>query len=668
VGRFVIAMSVVVATLLAVPGNASGGSVEGLEVGGDVVEIEGDTVSRIDSESGDTIWEIVHASMWVTVSRDKRDVEIVEPQKADGHLYYGVYNWLMRVDPANGVIERRQMFPAPIEAIETTDGGEQLEVTVAVENHYEEGKTEVTFQYTPGLPSPQEVWNLVGLMDTWKDASYISKAINTDYVGGPPTNDKDEEIEGYPVTEAEREAAIETLRARRSQEPSNPFYDYFIGATYQEMGRTDDARAAYRRAVETEDAHWTSYLILTSFLDGARKHDLADTSFERAHRQIENLSGVPVTEWTSLPAYLLTLGWSKFTVKEAVKNNEYGRASRVLARTAETFPHLAHAPKAWRTMAEWYADAGRADLSQRFKRHAQRAEESPWRVIFNAYKTVDVTVALIIGFALAMWVACFVIGARRSRADAWWPRPTRLEIAGLGVALLAPLCLLWIQGSAAQKIRFIADRADAVALGAWASPNAEKWAERLHESDARSRLLDDIDHYSSATRRGHPSEGKRPAPELIVSAIDADTRTEAWQNMVYDGETYIMRQFGAPHLMVCLAVWMGVGIMALFVGGLVGRVGVLETIIRYGVPGGARSASVVTPVMIGLAITAVISISYGADNILHRLARPAFGKYFGVGPIYENTHTPSSALRWWVSLAVVGVAHVVTLYVDWWGE
>jgi len=627
------------------------------------IQVYEDTVERIDLESGWQRWEIEHPSVWRTLSREKLDREITDPVMVDGALYYGVWNWLLRVDPNEGVIEKRRMFPAPIvgvERVSTDSGSVRMEVTVRVEHPEGEGTSTSVITHRPGEPSPQEVWNLVGIMSVWKDALYVSKAAATTYVGG-------ESEEPLEFTVEERKRALAELREHRRQEPGNPYYDYYIGAIHQELGNASKAERAYRRAVETDGGNWLAFLQLTAFLDGARQHDFADRAYERFREKAENQPGVFVSRWTSLVGYMMTLGWSRHVVKDAVDQQAFERVDRVLERAAKTYPHLEYGPESWKKVASWFQTNGQTELAREWRGRASEAAATPWRQFRQSYETVDLLVATILGFTLAFWISCFVIGLRRSTPGAWMPRPTRGEWIGLGGMVLIVIGMLWVQGTAVQKVFMVAEGPSEVGISGWSSPNVRTWVSDLHSSEARDRLLDHVETQAAATREGRIEAVEPPDIETIVAAIDAHTRAEAWHRLIWEGRTKLMKQFDAPDLPVSLAIWLAVGCVAFLIGRLIGQFAILRTVGRFIVPAGARRASLLTPIVLGLFVTAVASLAFGADSLIQRIAEPSIGTYFGLDSVERGGASSTSPTRWWIVIGGVIAFHVATLWWDYRG-
>lgn len=72
------------------------------------VRVNKNLLERIDSASGVTDWQIIH----------DKDARLVGPIKFGESDYYANEIWLIRFDPASGVIHERIPMPAPITSLE----------------------------------------------------------------------------------------------------------------------------------------------------------------------------------------------------------------------------------------------------------------------------------------------------------------------------------------------------------------------------------------------------------------------------------------------------------------------------------------------------------------------------------------------------------------------
>jgi tetratricopeptide (TPR) repeat protein len=494
----------------------------------------------------------------------------------------------------------------------------------------------------------------VELLSIWKDATYLAPGI-----ANP----------NYKYEPGERKADLATLRERRSQEPDNPIYDYCIGWLHQQAGDEDQARRAFERAVSTDAAHWSTLLQLTAHLDKLGRHDFADLAFAKARHLIEQGEETQVRRWSALVSFSVLMGWSHKTLDQAVRAEEFERVDRMHERIAWTFPHLEKTATAWKIAADWYAANDRDDLADKWRRHASRAGESPWLRVEQAYRSADLALALIISLLLAVWLAVFVIGVRRARSEVdrgWIPRPTWPEIAGVLLAVLLPLPLLFVHQVAVEKAEPLGDAPVEIFIDGWTSPNAHMWIEQLEPSDARAELLDRIRTIAESTRRSEAPHVDVPDHTLIIEAIEADARSTAWQKFSDNLDIRALSVLDAPSsLRVSLPAWIiGIGLW-LMLGGLLGhRFPKLQTTVRYAVPGGARSAAFITPFMIAVTIAAIGSIAFGLDTILTQHGEAQFGAYFGMESLYTKEALAPSHLSAWVALGVVAALHAATLWWD----
>lgn len=625
------------------------------------ITVRGDTITRTDSGLEGHSWTVVHGSVWETTEREKQMFEITEPVLLDGYLYYGVRSWLIQLEPDTGVIKERHWFPSEITDVEKD--GDELRVVVESEDLVgDEEKIESVFRWRPGEGSPTEIWNFLGLFRVWKDVSYLApKSSARFYEDGEFT------YPDYAPDEIERDLA--TLRKRRAQEPSNPFYDYFLGRIHERAGDADQATAAYERSLTVEGAHWTTWLQLASWLDGVGRHDLADRAFEQFRVLVAKDDRIYVRRWSSQLAHILLMGVGmREQLDYAVRQDEAERVHRMHERITWVFPNIEHGSTAWDIVADWHAEHGRDEAAEFWRARADRAAESPWMPLEKAYEPADLALALTGGLAIGLWLAIFVIGVRRSRSEerGWLPRPTRAEIAGLALAFLAPLPLFWTMQVAVEKVGHLGGAPIQVFTDGWSSPNTRAWLQGLEPSDAREELLGHVETTSEATRAGEVPSAGPPDLSLVVEAIEADARATASEKLTTQLEPALLAQRDLPPIHIMMPGWLvGVAFWLLMGGYLGHRFPTFRAGARYAIPGGARSAGFLTPFMLAATFAAIGSLAWGFDSILEQLSQPKFGEYFGFGSVYSADDFGGSGLRWGVVLGVVGVLHLATL---WWDE
>jgi tetratricopeptide (TPR) repeat protein len=637
-----------------------GGEAAGAQPGSLGVSVEEDSITRVDPDSGEQLWTVVHASVWDTTQREKQIFEITEPVLLDEYLYYGVRSWLIQLDPATGVIRERHWFPSTIADVEK-DGDELLVVVESANLVGGDEKHETVFRWRPGATSPTQIWNFLGLFRVWKDVSYLAPKS-----GARIYEDGEFSYPDYEPEEIERDLA--KLQKRSSQEPSNPFYDYFLGRIHERAGDVAQATEAYERSLTAEGAQWSTWAQLAAFLDGVGRHDLADRAFERAQELIERGERIWVRRWSTQLAHILLMGVGmREQLDYAVRQEDFERVDRMHSRIAWMFPYIEHGSTAWNIAADWHAEHGRPEAAERWRANAERAAESAWMPLETAYKSADLALALTAGLAVGLWLAVFVIGVRRARSEerGWLPRPTAAEVAGLVLAFLVPLPLFWTMQVAVEEVGHLGGAPSEVFTDGWTSPNTRIWLERLEPSPARAELLDQVEAISQATLAGEEPPIPPPDQSLVVDAIQADARAAAWDELTTHFEPAPLAQRDLPPFSIMMPGWLiGVAFWLLLGGYLGHRFPRFQTAARYSIPGGARSASFLTPFMLAATFAAIGSLVWGIDSILEELSQPSFGKYFGLESVYSPDDFGQTDVQWSIVLGVVLVIHVATLWWD----
>lgn len=345
---------------------------------------------------------------------------------------------------------------------------------------------------------------------------------------------------------------------------------------------------------------------LAPHLDEAEHHDLADRAYERAHRRVEGLPRVEPRRWPSLVSYAMLFGWSRDTVERAVREERPDQVDRILERVAETFPRLEFTPMAWSALADWLDRQVREKLAAKWRDRGVRAAESPWPQVRELASMVDLAIALLVGFLISILGSAFVIGVRSARTDesqGWLVRPRSAEMVGLIAALAVPFATLWLQQSRAETIEVIAEVPIEVLNDGLASPAVEQWLEQLHPSESRDALLEDV-----RTMRRAVEDGEFECIELVrhsrvLDAIRAHGRAEAWDSLMGRAGADGLERIGYDYH----PAWLLAGLPGLFVlvlgGGVVAfYVPASKRVIRYVVPGAARSAGFFTPFILGVAV------------------------------------------------------------------
>src|SRR5690606_312331 len=147
------------------------------------LEVSDDTLERVDPDSGDTVWEIVHASVWDQKDHKTAKRSILNPVRLGSRWFYASGAWLFELDVQAGVILSRTLFPGEIAELRAEEGALALAVEVIAESAESSAASEAPFvilvpmRHVPGGPQPREMWSLGDYMAVWKDATYLADPI-----------------------------------------------------------------------------------------------------------------------------------------------------------------------------------------------------------------------------------------------------------------------------------------------------------------------------------------------------------------------------------------------------------------------------------------------------------------------------------------------------------
>jgi hypothetical protein len=239
-----------------------------------------------------------------------------------------------------------------------------------------------------------------------------------------------------------------------------------------------------------------------------------------------------------------------------------------------------------------------------------------------------------------------------------------VELAGLVLALLAPLPLFWTIQVSSEEIGHLGQAPAEVFYDGWTSPNSRAWLDDLEPSPAREKLTGQVETIAQARLAGEVPPIEPPDPSLVVDAIEADARHQAWRELTTHFEPAALSDSGLPSVEFSMPGWLGGVAFWLLLGGFLGhRFPKFRTAARYGIPGGARSASFLTPFVLAATFAAVGSLAWNFDSILEQLSQPAFAEYFGLSSVYEADDFGQTDLQWGLVIGGVLLIHVTSL---WW--
>lgn len=623
----------------------------------DELDIQKDSIRRIEPGESQPTWEVTHPAVWNVVDevKDGLKAELIPPVLFDGHLYYGLFNWLIQLDPTTGVIQSRERFPAPIAHLEPKDDT----ILVRMEHWSNSSKDphQVDFQHRPGAQRSQEIWHLGLIMPLFQDAAHLTPGIN--------------HCRYHPTPEQRAEDLIR-LEKQAAQDPNNPYYDFYRAMLLAQSEQPEEARAAFEAAADTQERDWTILLSLTAFLDREGQHDLADQTFVRAQEIIDADEHISLHRWTTLVGQMPLLGWSKDKINETLQAGDFELVDHLLDRQAWAFPQMEYAPPVYTLFADAADTAGYPQLAEKWH---SRAEE-PRPLAFDALSQklalyTELGLFLFGVFITGSLLGAFAIGLRRPRKPgepviAW--RATPAESAGLLIAMVMVFVSFNLYQVSAASIQHLTAAPSEAFTNAWTSPNTSRWIEELHPSDARDTLLAQIRPFAEATRRGELAQfdGELPDSELFTAAVHADNQRRIWLGSLTGApqpERSLMDSIinGTTQLISVVIVVLLSYLFGTFLGRKFPR---LEAALRLLIPGGARSASFATPLLAGAVIAALSALLSGSGSIIQRIATPGYASYFGLESLGSlQPSDPLTALYWTLFILAAG-AHIATSLYD----
>ncbi|MFU8803358.1 MAG: hypothetical protein ACNA8W_06075 [Bradymonadaceae bacterium] len=637
-------------------------------------------------EGGDAAWEIRHPSLWEDAEDFVAQVEErrpVGPVEIGGRTFYAVRGDLLEVDVDAAKIVGRRRMPAPIVSLGRADGSEEhLEVVI---RHVGDmpGVVENLITLTYGLDAPvpsQDVWfgrtNLSGRLTARRDADWLVSSL----------------------AEADDEVVLERLLEAWERDPLNLFYlAHLTNSRYaalylgrlgvdldsgvaDEGGEAQIAKFQRLWSEATEGPFtgptgppWQDMINVSWVLEGDELgRGFGDRPYNAGHKAMIEAGMLP-ERMGNLVGFVMRNMGSMDAVKGAVEAGDAERVAALSERLAVGAPLVEGGEYVWPDLARWLEAKGHPATiwHERAKDNAERS----FSFSGGNARTVDRLLVVMGGISLALLLYALVIGvqggrARRRRRDEeptgnhplWRPVLRVRDIVGLMILVLAlPLCNHFI----ATDIFTIGALA-AAPLGIFddtlAAPDVQVWLEGLAESPARDELLEIARAEHEALKEGRVVENKAAVGHLFHAAATADGRAIQWR-MLREGrfsnpsalagitDTDVLAEEHTFSLLTFFPFFAFLAMLIMMGSLLGGYLPVVGTWIVRIVPGAAPALAPVGGLLLAGCIAAILAFM-GLDSILSSLARPAFGKYFGLEAIAgSELLTPD---RGWAVVALVG--------------
>ncbi|QED29904.1 hypothetical protein FRD01_22240 [Microvenator marinus] len=579
------------------------------------VRVNKNLLERIDSASSVTDWQIIH----------EKDARLVGPIKFGGSDYYANEIWLIRFDPASGVIHERIPMPAPITSLEANADGIQMEI--------EDGEKPFKMLYRPGQMAPQEAWNHKSISAHVRDARGLHPAL-----AAKP---------GQKLSDEEHRAAIAAIESRQAQEPNSPFYPFFIAEQLLRLERSNEANDYFQKAVKLDGNHWTTDLQLTGLLDGVRQHDLADTVFERALVKIERQHPV-VRSSLSVPYYLTILGvWSFTEVEAFVRDSEVDSVHRTMTRTLTLFPQIERSDVVSQSLATWFEEHGREDLAEIWWGRVER--DSSWDLTYGAARRFDRVYVTGIGMGLALVWMAFLIGMRsrqpKSGARIWVPRAHGLDLLAIFLSILLSAWALWYSNVQVEILGYHTDFPFTMQHQSWGAAPVIEHLEGLAPTESQQGLM----NHARQIRDSYASGEELVTPMAPMRDWRIVVGSNAWAR--------------AHHILYGIPGLFFFPILFLHLGWAVQRrFPSVQGWLSVMTPGSARSLRLVGPFVLGLFIASILHVATPLGELLSSDFYLTTLHHFGLGSLEPTYGTDRP---FWMVVGVVSlVVHAATFRKD----
>ena len=645
---------------------------------------------------GETRWRFPHAFR----IRDRQtDGEQMWPRpdfppvRLGDSVYYVMNADLLEIDPADGTVVDRTRFPTQIFGLERADERDALEVTLnfvpydkrtAERPDDEDMLVEVT--YRPGEPAPGR--GPADLMSTLTPVKEVVETLNYGAAG--------EQIRENGLSDLEPETyrrVLDQLRQRAARNPTNSFFGFYRAAILERLDRPERAREVLREAASITETHWFDDLSFAIYLESGGltidtrvDSEVVDRVFQRGLDKMRS-AGVRPAHMTS--AMYMSLLSQRLRLDKPFEQGDAELVDRRATMMAEAFPRAQYATFVWPDLADWFAEQGHPELADKWNDRADTAEESLWHEIWSRTgHWMDLSLLAFVALAFAFVASMLVLGARAARrtapdsTDPAGRLPGRLGWRDLaGVLLTVGLLAVVLQVDryyTAQHMLAAQAPVESFDSDAYGTPRAIDYLESLAPGEARDTWLEYANAELDALRAGTRAEREPPPIETLADAF-AQT---AWQNpnlAGYDFEE--TTQFGAiPNAVPGAKQWLDPGdafwlllpviLAGLVAGGLayllVRYVPAIGSGLRWVVPGAARSAAPLGPVVCAAFVAPIVASIFHLDYLILELAAPSFAEYFGLGSL--DVSYARSRTWMYVALPLSLLVHAATLWWDYRSE
>lgn len=482
--------------------------------------IKDNALIATDPKTGGVPWLIQHGSVKAIVGH------MGSPVRVRDRVYYAYSVYLMEVDPdpVAGRVTRRVPFPGRITGL----AGQGEAVRVYVKSPGGEGARAEPYTYTPGeSPTLLLPADRAAIEAAQKDADRLLQDFNLRGFTGQ-----------YQRGAAETAILSRTYDEAAARNPTNPWFYFDKGVVLDHLGRSEEARRAFRAAAAVEGAPFYEHLRIASLLaetgaeTGAERGEGAesDLSFERGYAEFVRAGLEPeqVMSTEALRLYYAAAHTAREpgrpdshaqAVTDSVGHLDADRVIELMERVWRLAPRCEGAAYAFAGAAEFLEEHGRSGEAAIWAARARAAAgytESVW-----GRQAAAASVACLA--ALAVMLGVLIIkpfSAQRqdlARLGGWlasWRRPgerfTHLAFAYARRLELLGLLLLAAGGFVSAYLAVQSERVVARALnippeaqaGSWGHPQSVATFEKFDKRNPAGRLLYGIArHQAGEVRR-----------------------------------------------------------------------------------------------------------------------------------------------------------------------
>jgi hypothetical protein len=448
------------------------------------------------------------------------------------------------------------------------------------------------------------------------------------------------------------------------------------GRWLAQLGRDDQAAAAYQEAAALPAAVWQDLLRASALLDSIGATAPAAITYQRGLDGMKAAHVRPERQ-QSLIAWKLLDGFRiAQAVVTALEAADVERVHHLESKMWEIAPFGEGADLAWPILARWFVEHGRPDLASVWKERGEKAAHA----YLNSNRRgllarLEMVGPLMGGMLIAILVAALLVGIRSAHARAariaqlgkaggprWWPRFRWHDMVLVG----APLAIAVGLGMHFQRVQdeFMVSMMSPASEDSFGSPDMLAMLEELPSSEARDELLTYAKAENAAASRGSWHDGEMPSEATIAAAFDGAGR-KPFRTTFENADQSLLMAFGSLAMLETLELDNAVAAIIALLLPLALAFMFTTLFPRFGhavstvIPGGAARFGAGSGVLIGLVAAALLVLfAVGGSKMtdMH-----SFARYYGLDAIWHDVRSAAPRLLSWVILAAITGAQLLSV-------